>query len=49
LRKSEAPFVLLTATVDVTKWEEDIAPQVMDARQFGHHIVALGCALRVRE
>jgi hypothetical protein len=49
LRKAEASLVLLAATVDVAKWKEDIAPQVMDAREFGHHIVALGCALRVRK
>jgi hypothetical protein len=39
--------MLLAATVDVAKWKEDVAPQVMDAREFAHHIVALGCALRV--
>src|SRR3984893_16689441 len=49
LRKAEASLVLLAATVDVAKWKEDIAPQVMDAREFGHRIVALGCALRVRK
>jgi hypothetical protein len=49
LRKAEASLVLLAATVDVAKWKEDIAPQVMDAREFGHHIVALGRALRVCE
>ena len=37
----------LAATVDIAKWKEDVAPQVMDAGEFGHHIVALGCALRV--
>jgi hypothetical protein len=41
--------MLLAAAVDVAKWKEDIAPQVMDAREFGHHIVALGCALRGRK
>jgi hypothetical protein len=45
LRKAEASFMLLAATVDV----EDIAPQVMDACKLSHHIVALGCALRVRK
>ena len=49
LRKAEASLVLLAATVDVPKWKEDITPQVMDAREFRHHIVALGCALRVRK
>jgi len=49
LRKAEASLVLLAATVDVAKWKEDIAPQVMDAREFRYHIVALGCALRVRK
>jgi hypothetical protein len=49
LRKAEALLVLLAATVDVAKWKEDIAPQVMDAREFGHHVVALGSALRVRK
>ena len=41
--------MLLAATVDVAKWKEDISPQVMDAREFRYHIVALGCALRVRK
>jgi hypothetical protein len=39
--------VLLAATMDVAKWKEDIAPQMMDAGEFGHHIVALGRALRL--
>jgi hypothetical protein len=49
LREAEASLVLLAATVDVAKWKEDIAPQVMDAREFRYHIVALGCGLRVRK
>ncbi len=49
LRKAEASLVLLAATVNVAKWKEDIAPQMMDAREFGYHIVALGCALCVRK
>ena len=49
LRKAEASLMLLAAAIDVAKWKEDIASQVMDAREFGHHIVALGCALRVRK
>jgi hypothetical protein len=49
LRKAETSLVLLAATVDVAEWKEDIAPQVMDAREFGHHIVLLGCALSIRK
>jgi hypothetical protein len=49
LRKAEASLVLLAATVDVAKWKEDIAPQMMDAREFGHHVVALRRALRLRK
>ncbi len=32
LSKTEALLVLLAATLNVAKWKEDIAPQVMDAR-----------------
>ena len=41
--------MLLAATVDVAKWKVDVAPQVVDACEFGHHVVALGRALRVRK
>jgi hypothetical protein len=46
-RKAEALLVLLATAVDFAKWKEDIAPQVMDAREFSHDVVSLRCALRV--
>jgi len=38
--------VLLAATVDVAKRKKDVSSEVMDARELGYHVVALGCVLR---